>query len=278
MVATGVGIIVSGLAYCYLRTGTLLVAKNVTMNLSNNSLRRSIDQISDRLQGAINVPVLIDTSGVATTSPSAGIFYDRLLGEPYIVTHPGGAGLAASATSVTITRSVNPYASPPLPSVGDVLLIDGAPATSRPLVSSITAAPVSGSLQAITVNFANAIGSAISWDAAQPKTSNLIRREALIVTPTTGARPQLRRYPSFETTTDLTDATKFVVLSREVGNVGDEITPFSIVNAGLDRLVNIDFRVRATGFDTVMLNKEINSFSSYMRVQSMIPSRERPRN
>lgn len=277
IVAMAVGVVVSLLAYAYLRTGTLLVAKNVSTNLSNNDLRGSIDQITDRLQGSINIPVLIDTSGSPTASPAAGVYYDRLLGDPYIVTHPGGSGLSAAATSLTVTRSTDAYASPPIPQAGDVLLIDGAPANLRPRVSSVTTAGAGAGLQAITITLSAALGSAVTWDSAQPKTSKLIRREALLVMPGS-PRPSLRRYHSFETTTDLTDPTKFAVISREVGNLGAEVTPFSLVPVGLDTLLNIDFRVRAVGFDLVMNGKEVNGFSSYMRVQSMVPSRQRPKN
>jgi prepilin-type N-terminal cleavage/methylation domain-containing protein len=277
MVALGVAVVVSALAYAYLRTGTLLVAKNVSMNLSNNDLRGSIDQIADRLQSAVNIPVLVNTSGAASASPAAGVYFDRLLGDPYIVTHPGGSGLGSSATTLTITRSTSAYASPPIPQAGDVLLIDGAPSTLRPRVSTATIAGASGGLQSLSITLTAALGTAIPWDATQAKTSKLVRREALIVMPG-NPRPSLRRYHSFETTTDLTDATKFAVVSREVGNQGAELTPFSLVTAGLDTLLNIDFRVRAIGFDNVMSGREINGFSNYMRVQSMVPSRQRPKN
>jgi len=277
MVALGVGVVVSLLAYAYLRTSTLLVAKNISMNLSNNDLRGSIDQMGDRVQGAVNVPVLINTAGAVTAAPSAGVYYDRLLGDPYIVTHPGGNGLTAAATSVTVTRSTDVYASPPIPQAGDVLVIDGAPTTLRPRVSSVTTFAAGANLQGITITLTAALGAVINWDSAQPKTSKLIRREALIVMPA-GTRPQLRRYHSFETTTNLNDPATYAVISRAVGNQGAEVTPFSIVTAGLDRLLSIDFRVRTAAFDQVMMGKEINDFSSYMRVQGVVPSRQRPKN
>ena len=272
-----VGLVVSGLAFSYLRTGTILTAKNVTTNLTNNELRSSMDQIADRIQSAISVPVLINTVGASVSSPAAGVYYDRLLGEPYVVEHPGGSGLASSATSLVLRRSMNDYASPPIPKVGDVVIIDNPDFDLRPRVSAVSTAAVSGGLQKITITLAAPLGTSIVWEAAQLKTAKLIRREALIMMPS-GNRYQLRRYDSFETTTNFNDATKYTVISRHGGNIGSEITPFSITSAGLDKLLNVDFRVRASGFENVLAKKEASSFSNYMRVQCMIPSRQRPKN
>jgi len=277
LVAASVGLVVSGLAFSFLQAGTLLLAKNVSVNMSNNELRSAIDQIQDRVQTATNIPILVNTSGTAAVSPSAGIYFERLLGESYVVTHPGGTGLTAAATSVTVTRSTDVYASPPIPVAGDVLLIDGGTATMRPRVSSVTTGAVSGGLQTVTITFVAALGTAISWDATFVKTATLIRREAFIVMPGAG-RSELRRYPSFETTTNFNDATQYSVISRQVGTQTGETTPFSIVTVGLDKLVNIDFRVRTVGFENALAAKELNTFSGFMRVQCMVPSRQRPKN
>ncbi|MCE9610730.1 MAG: prepilin-type N-terminal cleavage/methylation domain-containing protein [Chthoniobacter sp.] len=277
LVAASVGLVVSGLAFSYLRAGTLLLAKNVSVNMSNNELRSAIDQIQDRMQTATSIPILINTNGTAATSPAAGVYFDRLVGEPYVVTHPGGSGLSAAATSVTVTRSTSAYASPPIPIAGDVLLIDGATSTMRPRVSSVTTGAISGGLQTITITFTAALGTAIDWDASFVKTATLTRREAFIVMPGAG-RSELRRYSSFETTTDFNDATQYTVISRQVGTQTGETTPFSIVTVGLDKLVNIDFRVRTAGFENALAAKESNTFSGFMRVQCMVPSRQRPKN
>lgn len=272
LVAASVGIVLAALSFAYLRAGTLLLAKNVAVNMSNNDLRGSMDQIQDRLQTAITVPILINTSGVVSTSPTAGIYYDRLLGESYVVTHPGGSGLASTATNVTVTRSTDAYASPPLPAAGDVLLIDGAASTMRPRVSSVATGAVVGGLQSITITFAAALGTAIDWNATDVKTAMLIRREALLVMPA-GARSELRRYDAYETA-----PTQYTVISRQIGTQTGETTPFSIVTVGLDKLVNVDFRVRAKGSDNALATKELNGFSGFMRVQCMAPSRQRPKN
>lgn len=281
-VAMLVGIVVAMLSLTYLRTGTILFAKNVAVNMSNNDLRSAMDAIADRVETAVYVPTLVTATGaVTTTSPSAGVYYDRLLGDPYVVTQPGGAGIAPASKTVTITRSTNVYASPPIPVYGDVLLIDGADVSVRPIVQSVSVGSIVNSQQTITVTFTAAIGAEIDWIASQVKLAKLVRREAVInvitLNPTTTAngRSELRRYPSFDTST-----TAYTVLSRQSIPPGQtvETTPFSISTVGLDKLLNIDFRERSIGFDNVTANQEINSFSSYMRVQCIQASRQRPRN
>jgi hypothetical protein len=74
------------------------------------------------------------------------------------------------------------------------------------------------------------------------------------------------------------------VLTRQVGTASGELTPFSLTTiitstaVAPDKLLNLDFRIRATGFEKVLSNKEINDFSNFVRIQTVIPSRLRPRN
>lgn len=273
VLALAVGVVVSALAFTYLRTGSLLFAKNVSMNRSNNELRETLDKITDRVQTAVNVPVLIDATGAVTaTTPAAGVYYDRLLGDTYIVQNPSGTGLAAAATQVVVQYSSSAYASPPDPKPGDVLLIAGAATGMRPMVKNIAGNPTftAGTPRTATITLNAALGTAIAWDSTQVMTAQLIHREALIVVPS-GTRCALQKYLNFET-----DQTTSTIVTYLVGNQSTENTPFSIVTAGLDKLLNVDFRVRATGFDNVLASKEVNGFSGYMRVQSMIPTRNRP--
>ena len=90
-----------------------------------------------------NFQFLIDTTGNATTATTApGLTYDRLVGFALLeFNHPGGSGLSETATSVSVTRSTNILASPPVPVGGDVLLIDlptnGANSARRSLELSV---------------------------------------------------------------------------------------------------------------------------------------------
>jgi len=276
LVATTVAAAVGGFALAYLHVGTILFAKNVTVNYSNNSLRWSVDEAIDRVQSSAIIPVLIDTTGTAAiTSTSAGIYYDRLLGDMYVVTNPSGTGLAATANSATLTYSTNQYASPPVPQAGDVVLFNGASSGMRPMVSTASMGSTTGSTQAVTVTFTAALGTAVSWTSSQIETAQLVHREALIVMPN-GSAYEFRRYPSFETTANLNDATKYVVLSGQVGTQGSEPTPFTIVASGPDQLLSMTYVVRAGPYQNYLANKEANQFSSYQTVRTTIPLRQRP--
>ena len=274
MMATAVAAVVGGLAFAYLRSGTVLFAKNISTNFANNSLRWSVDEALDRIQSSNIIPVLVSSSGSATSSPAAGIYYDRLIGDMYIVSNPGGTGLAATANTVSLTVSTSQYASPPVPASGDVLLIDGLPSGTRPMVSSASST-VSGSTRSISVTLSAALGSAVSWTSSQLKTAQLVHREALIVMPN-GSAYELRRYPSYETTTNLNDSTKYILVTAQVGNQGSEPTPFSIVTYGADSLLSMNYVVRAGPFKNYLANKEANQFSNYQTVRTTIPLRQRP--
>jgi hypothetical protein len=275
VVSMAITALIGILAFAYMRTGMLLFAKNVTTNFSSNTLRRSIDNVLNRVQNSVIFPVLISSTGSPAGSPAAGIYYDRLLGDPYVVTNPSGAGLVAGTTTLTLTRSTSPFALPPIPQNGDVLLIAGAPSSLRPMVASATASTSSGSQQSISVTLSSPLASAITWTASQICTAQLIRREALIVK-SSGSQPELRCYPSFETTTNLNDSSQYFVVSNQVGNQGSEVTPFSIVTSGTDTLLGMDYVVRAGIYQNYLANREANQFSSYQRVRTTLPLRLRP--
>ncbi|MDB6175222.1 MAG: hypothetical protein JWL59_4533 [Chthoniobacteraceae bacterium] len=288
-VGMAVGIIAGTMALSYMRTSAILLAKNISANRSNNTLRNAIDSMGDRLHGALTMPVLIDTTGsvvsslpangtVGDSQPAAGVFYDRLIGDPYVLIHPGGAGLLASDSSVSLKRSISPYASPPIPAPGDVLLIESAPAEMRPRVATVNAGAVNGNVQTIALTFTSSLGSAISWSVSRPKVARLVHREALLVMPS-GTRRELRRYPTFEPMPSLNDSTKYSVISNEIGSQGAEETPFYLTttNAFENKLFKLDLRVRVIGYERVLATKEANQFSAFMRVQTVIPIRSRPK-
>ncbi len=289
MVATVTALILGALVLSYIRVSAILLVKNLSTNQSNAELRTALDQMGERVRCALTMPVLIDTSGkeisrlpeggsIGDSTPAAGVYYDRLLGEPYVVTHPGGSGLEATANRVVIKRSSSLYASPPIPAPGDVLLIESAPVGTRPLVASVSSGSDHGGLQTITVTFASALGSKISWNSAQPKVARLIRREALLVM-SNGTRRELRRYPSFEPMPNLNDSKKYRVISSQLGAQGNETTPFTITTADSfgRRVLKLDLRVRVRGSERVLASKEIAEFSGFMRAQTVIPMRMRPK-
>ncbi len=236
--ATAIGSILAALILTYMHVATVLSAKNLGTNFSHNSLRKSLDWMTDRLQTAEYIPVLL-TSGTSVTLSSGsgseystsgsasaasestqviGIYYDRLVGTPYVFPNTSGT-IAAGAISVTVQYSTNVYANPPAPQANDVLLVNGATETTgsgtssvtttlRPLVSSATVT-TSGSYQSAAITFSGSFGATYTWNnsssgASEYQTAILVHREAFIVmlNSTTGLN-ELRYYPNFENVTTL---------------------------------------------------------------------------
>ena len=68
-----------GLAvFAFLNAGMLLTAKNLSLNLTSNQMRGTLDRVEQILQQGDTDPVLIDTAGATVTSgPAAGVKLDR---------------------------------------------------------------------------------------------------------------------------------------------------------------------------------------------------------
>src|SRR5262245_51418874 len=82
LLAGAVGLIVYGT----LRTSSTLSTKNASLNRSHDELRSALDRLASNLRMARNVPTLLNTSGaVVSSGPAAGVRYDRILGEPYVL-------------------------------------------------------------------------------------------------------------------------------------------------------------------------------------------------
>jgi prepilin-type N-terminal cleavage/methylation domain-containing protein len=239
-VSMAIGSIVAALILTYLHVTAVLVAKNLGTNFSHNSLHKSLDWMTDRIQTAEYIPVLLTsgstvaltsgsgsaylTSGSASISSQStqvmGIYFDRLVGNPYVFPSTSGT-ISASATSLTVQYSGNVYANPPAPQANDVILVNGATATTgsgtssvtttlRPMVSSATVT-TSGSYQSAAITLSGSFGGTYSWDNTSSGTSNpeyqtaiIIHREAfLVISNTTTGNNELRYYPNFENVTTL---------------------------------------------------------------------------
>lgn len=238
MVSIAIGSLVAALGLTYMHVATLLTAKNLSTNYSHVSLRNSVNRMIDRIQTAGYIPVLLTsgtavsltsgsgsaflTSGSATASAQStqvmGIYYDRIVGGPYVFPSTSGS-ISAGATSVTVQYSGNVYANPPAPRAYDVLLLNGATKTAgsgtsavtstlRPMVSSATVT-TSGSYQSAAIRFTGSFGADYSWNNSSSgmpeyQTAVLVHREAFIViTNTATGQNELRYYPDFEKVTTL---------------------------------------------------------------------------
>jgi hypothetical protein len=266
--ASVVGVLIASL----LVINSILIAKNTATNLSTHSLRNSIDQMSQEITKAQGKVALVTATGTTvSTGSAAGIAFDVLVGVPYVITHPGGTGLSATATSLTMTRTTNSSVSAPVPKVGEVLLLDGAPDV-RLKIASVTAGGSGGATQTITLTLASATGKAIPWSASTVKTAHLIRRAAYVVVPS-GGRNQLRYFSSKEGTTNYTTATGYQIVDESLGSATGDNTPFSSIAVGSQNFVKIALNFNRQPTEKFVTNKESNGFSTLGRTEFIINPR-----
>jgi type II secretory pathway pseudopilin PulG len=295
-VAVGVLAVMGTVAMSYLRSEALLFAKNVSLNQSHASVRSVLDRLTNELQQTQSPPILLDTTGAQTAvSPAAGLQFDHLVGDPYVLVYPGPPGLAAGDTSIGVVRSTDPLSSAPLPRPGDVFLIDPpSGSTIRAQVASITGTASAGpQRQAIALNLSAPLGTALDWrnppdNPPQQKTVKLVRREAFIVMPS-GGKNELRFYQSFEPlppgtiSSILNDTSQYVVITDAVSTavpadpaLPADATPFSIDTTGGNRLVKANLATQAQQYvNTLASNQAANSFNTFIRIKATLPSRQR---
>ena len=274
----GIAVVISGVTYSFLSSAMMLYAKNMSIVRSHTNLRSVLDRLSNNLEQANSLPVLINTSGAASAAPSAGLYYDRCLGDPYVVTHPGGTGFVATATTVTITRSTVALASPPLPVPGDAILIDDPAGAVRALIATSTPGSVNAGTQRqpIVLTLTAGLGRAIAWPAAEARTAKLVHREAFLVVPV-GNKSELRYFRSFEPVPVLTNSANYIVISNQISALTGETTPFSIDTVGTDRIVRASLFARSTDYSTWLANKQANNFNTFVRLNAALGSRLRPK-
>jgi len=269
------GTVVSLVTYSFLTSQTKLYAKNMSIVHSHSKIQIAMDRLLNNMQQANCLPVLIDTNGAATAAPSAGVYYDRYLGDPYVVSNPGGTGLSASATTLTLTRSTAALASPPVPVPGDTLLLNASPTNVRAPIATVTPGATVGNLQTLVVTLTSTLGTAIPWTASQTETATLVHREAFIVVPVTTSA-ELRYFPNFEPMPVLTNPANYVVISNQMSITAGETTPFSIDLIGPDKIVRASLFARSTDYSTYLATKQAGEFNTFVRVNEALPSRLRP--
>ena len=274
----GIAVIISGVAYSFLGGAMTLYAKNMSIVRSHTNLRSVLDRLSNNLQQANSLPVLINTSGAVSVAPAAGLYYDRYVGDPYVVANPSGTGLAASALNVTITRSTVPLASPTAPVAGDAVLIDDPNGAVRALISASVPGAVDSSTQrqSFALTLSAALGSAVAWSSTEVRTAKIIHREAFLVVPV-GDKSELRYFRNYEPAPVLTNAANYAVISNQISILAGETTPFSIDTIGTDRIVRASLFARSTDFSTWLANKQAYEFNTFVRLNALLGSRLRPK-
>jgi hypothetical protein len=278
MVYLGIAVVICGVTYSFLHSATMLYSKNMSIVRSHTNLRTVLDRLSNNLQQANSLPVLITTSGAASAAPAAGLYYDRFLGDPYVVTNATGTGLSAAASTVTITRSTAALASPPAPVAGDAVLIDDPSGAVRALISTSTAGAVDAvaQRQSFTLTLSAALGRAVSWSAPEVRTAKLVHREAFLVVPV-GDKSECRYFKNFEPLPVLTNPANYTVISNQISIMAGEMTPFSIDTIGTDKIVRASLFARSTDYSTWLANKQSNNFNTFVRLNVQLGSRLRPK-
>jgi hypothetical protein len=271
-------VLLGAVVFYTLRTGTALSAKNASLNRSHDDLRSALDRLANNVRMARNVPTLLNTSGaVVTTGPAAGIRYDRIIGEPYVLEPAMTQGsISSSATSISVYRTTVGGA-PPIPSVNDLFLVDTPGGTIRARITAVSLGGAGGSTQRITLTFASAVGKSLTWGANQPQWGRLVRQEAFLVMPTTGGRNELRFYPSFDPMPSLGDKAKYAVITTNIGSNAGEATPFTVVDVNGDKVLQANVRVQQRDHNRWLADKQGNEMNTYFRMNLSLTSRLRPK-
>jgi hypothetical protein len=275
LMAAAVATVVGLAIFATMNSAMMMAARNLSVNLTNNSERGALDRIEEVIQQAYTMPVLISTTGAAATSPAAGTSFDYFVGGPYIL-NVSGSTVPSSTTSLTLVRSTNAVASPPIPSVGDVVMINGAPTAVRARISAVSVGSTDGSLhQTITVTLASALGSAVPIPSTGVLTATLGHMGAFIVMPS-GTGQELRYYGSYETTVNLNDPTQYVMLTDQIGIQSGDSTPFSLTQIQSTNFVNLSLRVRSSVFDQRLNGKQADQFNTFARLDIYIRPKINP--
>ena len=275
-----VGALIGYVIYSFLTGATVLYAKNLSIVHSHTNLRSTLDRLNNSMQQANSRAVLMDTSGNVTVAATApGLYYDRFLGDPYVITNPTSTGLPVGTTTITLTRSTVALASPPIPAVGDAIIIGTPSGDVRALIATSTPGTVNGAtqLQSITLTLTAPMATSVGWSPPEIRTATLVRREAFLVVPV-GNLSEFRFFPSFEPKPIMTDPTKYVVVSNQLSALVGETTPFSIDTLGTDKIVRASLLARSTEYSTYLTNKQAYNFNTFVRLNTVLASRLRPQN
>jgi len=277
MVSAAVSAAVGLAVFAFLNAGMVLTAKNLSLNYTSNQMRTALDRVEQVLQQGDSDPILIDTTGATVTNAAAaGVKLDRFVGGPWVVTTSSGT-IASTATSLTLTRSTNFQASPPVPVTGDVIVIDGTADTLRPQVNgNPTANTTDGALlrNTVTLPLASALGTTVTNNSGT-LTAKVVRQVAFLVM-TNGTRRELRYYPSIETTTDLNDPTRYTVVSDQIGTQAADVTPFTMTTVTGKSFVNFSLRISDRNSDQVLLNKQRDEYNTFSRIETVIRPKVNP--
>lgn len=272
LIAASIGGVVALFIGTFVSGSALLFAKNISTNITHNSTRSTIERLAQDISQADGAVSLITATGASVASgQAAGIKFDVLCGNPYVVAHPGGTGLSASASSFTLKRTTNAIAQPPIPTVSDVILADDATAV-RLKVQTATTGATAGSVQDVAITLQSAAGTAIPWASTSIKSARVVRRVAYVVVPS-GGKNELRYFPAAENITNFSTDTNYTLVLRNLAVASGDDTPFSYLNFQGRDFLRFVLRVRSDRYDQRLLQYEKDKFSSLQRIDFLLSPR-----
>jgi hypothetical protein len=262
LLASGLVAMLGGLVVYVLQAGSVLYAKNYSINHSHTGARNLLDRLTRDIHMSVELPQLVDSLGAKLSlqtqaTPASGIRFRKYVAGPLRIPSP----VAASARSLALALK----SSDPVPQVGDLLAIPSS--ASNPLphdlfirISSVTGA---GGLNP-TVSFASPIGDALSPAktsgnvALADSAAHVVRELAYIVAQ--GARgPELRHYPHAMSAgahglTAFQNPSNYMVLVADMSGCSQ---PFS--EALGDRALSVTLKVTENRFGARLLNGDLKA-------------------
>lgn len=272
--------VILGVGTFYLLNATMLLwSKNFSFNVTGNSMHRSIDRLEQYLQQADTMPTLIDSSGNAVGSGSAqGVVFDYFVSSPYVIT-ASSSGLPSNTSSFTMTfyAASATASTQQTPIKGDVVRIDGTDSTLRPIVNNNPSpSGATPGNQVMTVSLQSALGTAVpTTNVTTGVTAKVVRPMAIVVVQN-GSLWELRLVKPYQSSADLTNPAKYVVLSRQIGTLAADQAPFSLTTNNGKSFVSCSLRLRADAYDQVLANKQNDGFATYARADLSIRPKSNP--
>jgi type II secretory pathway pseudopilin PulG len=160
LVALGIFGVVGTVLFSVLQAGSLLLAKNTSINVTHGNARLASEKLLSLVQSAVAPPVLVDSSlnPVSGDGPAAGITFLRLATPS---TYRNVNDVSATATTLRLRRT----AGTPVPEIGDMLVVIGTNnanfATTNVIGFQAAIADVSAiNATDYTITFASTVGAA----------------------------------------------------------------------------------------------------------------------
>jgi hypothetical protein len=269
LVSTAVGLAV----FAFLDAGSYLSAKNLSLNLTSNQMRGALDRVEQVMQQGDedSDPVLISTTGaaVANGTAAAGVRFDRYIDSPYVADL---TTTVTGSTQVKLNRATASIASLKVAKgevAGNVIRFDGTASSVRPRIVQLGVYPdyvAAGSgIEALVCPLASALTATYKPTSGDVLTAKLVRQVAFIVMPS-GGKNELRYYPTYESTTDLSDPTKYQVITDQIGLQAADATPFNTTTVGTKTFINFSLRVRSSTTDNRLIKRQSDEYNTFSRV------------